>query len=85
MKHYEIVMECYENGNPKTGRKIYQLKKMCDCGDCAIRRKLTSSGARNCIMISTMDKTKIEGMIEYLRNWVCSDGTIWQKTIYETW
>lgn len=77
-KDYRI---CYEGGNAKVGKKIYELKKMCKCEKCRWRVKF-AQGTANCATATTKDVTKIDNVAEFLRNWTCEDGSISLQTAY---
>lgn len=77
------VRICYENGNPVTGRKIYEATQLCHCENCMNRFKWRKE-ALNCVTASTSDKNKIEEMLQFLDNWICKDGKRHMETEYFT-
>jgi hypothetical protein len=77
-KNYRV---CYENGNAKTGKEIYELHKYCACSDCRYRQDSKRTPV-NAITITTMDISKVDEIAEFLKNWSCEDGTKQLDTIY---
>jgi hypothetical protein len=77
-KNYRI---CYENGNPVTGKKIYELHKYCTCPDCQNRQQIKRTPA-NSVTITTKDISKVDEVAEFLKNWTCEDGRRHLKTVY---
>lgn len=64
------VRVCYENGNPKTGKKVYELTKLCHCSDC-LQRNRYQKGTLNQATATTSDVSKIDMVAEYLEAWRC--------------
>ena len=79
--YFGKVRVCYEGGNSKTGKKIYEMHKICKCESCKNRMKLRNE-SRNEATASTQDETKIEEVLQFLSNWSCKDGTKKLKTEY---
>ena len=71
------VRICYENGNPVTGKKIYEMHKSCECGPCR-RRVNWRTGYANCATATTQDVKKIGEVLRFLDNWTCkkSEGQL---------
>lgn len=69
-KNYRV---CYDNGNAKTGKKLYELDKYCDCEYCTYRFKMNREPS-NRIVITTEDISKVDEIAEFLKNWKCEDG-----------
>lgn len=76
-KHVRI---CYENGNSKTGKKIYEMHKICKCSYCQYRNRI-ESGSWNCATATTQDENKIEEVFQFLEKWTCGNKER-QKTVY---
>ncbi len=72
---------CYENGNPVTGKKIYELHAFCDCVDC-IARRACKKEPRNFATFTIKDNSEKTGISEFIKNWKCKDGTKHIKTEY---
>lgn len=68
------VRVCYEHGDIRTGKKIYEAKQLCHCENCVNRFKWRNE-VLNCVTASTYNKSKIEEMLQFLDNWTCKDGT----------
>ena len=67
------VRECYEGGNPVTGRKIYEIHKMCDCNWC--KNKFAGRKRCNSVTATTKSESTVPKIIEYLKTWKCKDET----------
>ena len=67
------VRVCYENGNPATGKKVYELHKICDCEYC--KKKFYPRKRRNSVTATTKDENKIPEIKEFLKMWKCKDKT----------
>lgn len=63
---------CYEQGNVKTGKKLYELHKDCDCEMCRRRVEIYHYPA-NAVTATTSDKSKIDKVMDILRKWSCND------------
>ena len=72
---------CYENGNPTTGKKIYELKKYCTCPECRYRQEIERTPS-NSINITTEDIAKIDEIAEFLKKWTCENGKKQLETVY---
>lgn len=75
------VRICYEHGNVKTGRKIYEAQQLCHCENC-LNRFNWKKEPLNCITTSTFDIEKVEEMLLFLDNWTCKDGKRQLETEY---
>lgn len=73
---------CYEGGNPVKGRKIYELHASCTCEKCEWRTKHLKKQFPNEATASTIDAEKVEEVKQFLKNWVCEDGSKELKTVY---
>ena len=80
IKYY--VRECNENGIP-SGRKIYEMKKLCNCSGCNLRFKYLRQ-AKNCVTVKTSDFDKLQEMETFLDNWKCKNGKMHLETEYYT-
>jgi len=78
MKNYRV---CYENGNPVAGKEIYELHKLCTCSDCKDRKTLKKEPI-NCATATTKDISKVDEVVEFLKNWTCENGKIHLKIAY---
>ena len=67
------VRECYEGGNPVTGKKIYELHKICECNWC--KNKYMGRKRCNEVTATTKDEDKIPEIKEILKSWKCEDKT----------
>ena len=81
MSKYKNYRICYENGNPKTGQKIYELYKYCECSGCKFRWK-NRKEVCNKITVTTTDIAKIDSIAEFLENWTCENGEIRLPIVY---
>jgi uncharacterized protein YnzC (UPF0291/DUF896 family) len=72
---------CYEGGNSVTGKKIYELQKLCDCNGCRYRREYFR-GIRNKATAITDDINRIDEVAEFLEGWYCENGNNSLKTTY---
>jgi hypothetical protein len=72
---------CYENGNSVTGKKIYELYKYCNCGDCNNRQKLKREPA-NRATATTKDISKVDEIVDFLKNWTCENGKRTLEIVY---
>ncbi|MNJ32048.1 hypothetical protein D3C77_267030 [compost metagenome] len=77
---YSNYRVCYDNGNPATGKKIYELYKYCTCPDCKNRSMLKREPA-NRITITTKDISKVDEAAKFLKNWICADGKRWLEIV----
>ena len=76
---YERI--CYSNGNPKTGRKLVELHKMCECSRC--RNRYFPRKIRNAVTVTVEaeneDGTKnMEGIskaYDFIKQWKCEDAS----------
>jgi len=82
MPKYQNYRVCYENGNPVTGKEIYELYKYCDCEDCKNRTRFNKKEIANKITITTKDILKVDEVTEFLKNWKCKNGKIQLKIAY---
>ena len=78
---YQNYRICFENGNPFTGKEIYELNKYCQCADCRYRQT-TKRTPSNSIVITTKDISKVDEIADYLKNWSCEDGRKQLDTVY---
>ena len=78
---YTDFRVCYEGGNPVSGKKIYELHKMCKCSGCRYRVEYLKESA-NCATATTDDISKIDEVAEFLNNWTCNNGNTSLKIAY---
>ena len=78
----KIPRICYEGGNPVTGKKIYEFQLFCTCTDC-LHRKAWRKEPRNIATITVKDTSKkVDGLAEFIKNWICEDGKQHLKAAY---
>jgi hypothetical protein len=78
MKNYRV---CYENGNSRTGTKVYEFYKYCQCSGCKTRLQIKRE-PNNKVTVTTKDISKQTEITNYLENWTCTNGNKWLEIEY---
>lgn len=65
---------CYENGDKKHGKKIYELHKFCECDGCKSRFEHQHK-PRNTVTVTVRNHNNMKNAKEFIENWTCKDGS----------
>ena len=66
---YERI--CYDNGNVKTGKKLIELHKLCECSRC--KNIYYPREIRNAVVV-TVAAEGINKAYDFLAKWKCEDA-----------